>query len=85
MMRDLNDLAQMHDLSHDNLNTFIGICVRDNIDYIMSKYCSKGSLQVCIHHTMYTQCLVVVHFGFSLIVIASRLYIYIYNLHLNLK
>lgn len=36
----------MKDLSHQNINTFIGACVEPGNICILSQYCAKGSLQV---------------------------------------
>ena len=38
----------MRDLRHDNVNPFIGACVDPPNILILTEYCSKGSLQVCI-------------------------------------
>ena len=36
----------MKDLTHQNINTFIGACVEPGNICILSQYCAKGSLQV---------------------------------------
>ena len=35
----------MKDMNHENINTFIGLSVHNSDVYILSQYCSKGSLQ----------------------------------------
>jgi len=37
---------KMKDLSHQNINPFIGACVEPGNICILSQYCTKGSLQV---------------------------------------
>ena len=37
---------QLKELSHDNLNTFVGAHVEPGNSYVLFKYCAKGSLQV---------------------------------------
>ena len=37
---------KMKDLSHDNLNTFMGACVDPQNICVVWHYCNKGSLQV---------------------------------------
>ncbi|XP_055862897.1 atrial natriuretic peptide receptor 1-like isoform X2 [Biomphalaria glabrata] len=43
----LQDLKMVKELSHDNVNQFIGACVSSTpgATYILFRYCSKGSLQ----------------------------------------
>ena len=36
----------MKDLTHQNINTFVGACVDPGHICILSQYCNKGSLQV---------------------------------------
>ena len=37
---------KVKDLSHQNLNGFIGVCLDQTMVYILKQYCSRGSLQV---------------------------------------
>ncbi|XP_048248100.1 guanylate cyclase 32E-like [Haliotis rufescens] len=39
------ELKQMRDLRHDNIVQFIGACVEPNEVYVITEYCSKGSLE----------------------------------------
>ena len=40
---------QMRDLSHENINPFVGACVDPPNICVIYNFCSKGSLQVIIH------------------------------------
>jgi serine/threonine protein kinase len=42
-------LWQMRDISHEHINEFIGMCLEQDRVYIVTKYCQKGSLYVCIY------------------------------------
>ena len=46
----LQDVAYTKELSHDNVNQFLGACVSSQPGgtYVLHKYCSKGSLQVVV-------------------------------------
>ena len=47
--RDLKKQLQLRkELNHDNVARFIGACVETPYVYILSQYCSRGSLQVII-------------------------------------
>lgn len=35
----------MRDVRHDNLNPFMGACVDQNNVFIITEYCTRGSLQ----------------------------------------
>ena len=35
----------MKDLNHENLNTFIGVCFHGPTIYVLTVYCSRGSLE----------------------------------------
>lgn len=37
----------MREIRHNNINPYIGSCVEPNQIYIVTEYCSKGSLLVC--------------------------------------
>ncbi|XP_054710545.1 receptor-type guanylate cyclase Gyc76C-like [Uloborus diversus] len=39
------EMKMMREMHHDNINQFIGACVNPNCVYIVTEYCSKGSLQ----------------------------------------
>ncbi|KAI0212172.1 Resact receptor [Lamellibrachia satsuma] len=39
------ELKAMCSLSHDNVNAFIGICARGDVNNTVTKFCSKGSLR----------------------------------------
>lgn len=41
--------AQMKDLQHDHLVRFYGACVEPPHCCLLTEYCPKGSLQVCLH------------------------------------
>ncbi|KAL4223762.1 hypothetical protein ACF0H5_017228 [Mactra antiquata] len=41
----LRDLKSLRELQHENLNPFIGVSLETGNNYILMKYCSKGSLQ----------------------------------------
>jgi serine/threonine protein kinase len=41
---------QMRDMNNDNLNPFLGACVDPPNICLISKYCSKGSLQDIVHN-----------------------------------
>ncbi|XP_069135177.1 atrial natriuretic peptide receptor 2-like isoform X2 [Argopecten irradians] len=41
----LRDLKTLRELQHDNLNTFVGASLEAQNTYILTRYCSKGSLQ----------------------------------------
>ena len=36
---------QLKDMSHENVNSFMGACIQPSEVYILTLYCSKGSLQ----------------------------------------
>ena len=36
---------QMKELTHENLNPFLGVCFNGSKIYILSAYCQRGSLQ----------------------------------------
>ena len=40
-------MFQMKDISHENLNLFVGACIDPPNISLMWHYCNKGSLQVC--------------------------------------
>ncbi|XP_020632212.1 atrial natriuretic peptide receptor 2-like [Orbicella faveolata] len=46
----LLELKEMKDLTHQNINTFIGACVEPGNICILSQYCAKGSLQDVLHN-----------------------------------
>ena len=39
--------VKVRDLSHENLNPFIGACIESPNILLVWSYCKKGSLQVC--------------------------------------
>lgn len=41
------EMKQIKEIRHDNINQFIGACIKNeaNLIYIVTEYCSKGSLQ----------------------------------------
>ncbi|UYV71690.1 hypothetical protein LAZ67_9000053 [Cordylochernes scorpioides] len=39
------EMKSMKELRHDNVNKFIGACVEPHCLYVVTEYCSKGSLQ----------------------------------------
>ncbi|XP_060078401.1 atrial natriuretic peptide receptor 2-like [Ylistrum balloti] len=41
----LRDLKTLRELQHDNLNAFVGASLEAQNTYILTRYCSKGSLQ----------------------------------------
>ncbi|OWF44340.1 atrial natriuretic peptide receptor 2-like [Mizuhopecten yessoensis] len=41
----LRDLKTLRELQHDNLNSFVGASLEAQNTYILTRYCSKGSLQ----------------------------------------
>ena len=41
---------QMKDISHENLNGFVGACVHTPDIYILTHYCPKGSLMDILEH-----------------------------------
>lgn len=43
--KELVELSNMKDLSHDHLVKFYGLCIEQNDCYILTEYCSRGSLQ----------------------------------------
>ena len=38
------DNFQVKNLNHQNVNNIIGVCIEPNNIYVLSPYCSKGSL-----------------------------------------
>ena len=42
-------IFKVKDLSHENVNSFIGACLDLPVVYILSAICAKGSLQVFTH------------------------------------
>ncbi|XP_059059119.1 guanylate cyclase 32E-like [Achroia grisella] len=38
------ELKQIRELRHENLTTFVGVCVESGSSYVVSAYCSRGSL-----------------------------------------
>ena len=49
MTRDVKkELYMMKELSHDNLNRFIGACIESPLVCIVMHFCSRGSLKVSI-------------------------------------
>ena len=36
----------MREISHDNINSFLGACFETKPSFLLFKYCPKGSLQV---------------------------------------
>ncbi|KAK3753336.1 hypothetical protein QZH41_015271 [Actinostola sp. cb2023] len=46
----LVELKEMRDLSHQNINPFIGACVEPPNICILQAYCNKGSLQDVLHN-----------------------------------
>ena len=38
--------VQVRDIHHDNLTRFVGAVIDKDYNYIVTEYCSKGSLQV---------------------------------------
>ena len=43
-------LLQVRDLSHQNLNPFVGVCITSPNICIVSQFCHRGSLEVSIKH-----------------------------------
>jgi len=39
----------MCSVNHENVNAFIGIYMKDDINNTVTKFCSKGSLHVSMH------------------------------------
>ena len=48
---------KVRDLSHENLNPFIGACIESPNILLVWSYCKKGSLQVCNSFVRYTSLL----------------------------
>lgn len=46
----LLELKEMKDLTHPNINTFVGACVDPGNICILTQYCNKGSLQDVLHN-----------------------------------
>ena len=44
------ELCMMKDLTHDNVNRFVGACIDPPHVCIVSSYCSRGSLKVKLLH-----------------------------------
>lgn len=42
----LLELKEISDITHQNINTFLGACVDTPNISIITQYCNKGSLQV---------------------------------------
>lgn len=42
------NLFQLRELHHDNLNQFVGANLEPENCYVLTMYCSKGSLQVIV-------------------------------------
>jgi len=41
------ELIQVHEMRHENINAFIGVCVEAPSVPILYGYCARGSLEVC--------------------------------------
>jgi uncharacterized membrane protein YadS len=44
----LTFLNQMKDINHENVNAFIGACIKNLSLVVVSAFCSRGNLQVAI-------------------------------------
>lgn len=44
-MSDIFITEQVKQMAHENINPLIGLCIREPFFYILTTYCSKGSLQ----------------------------------------
>ena len=44
----LLELKEVSDLTHQNVNTFVGACIDNPNICLLTQYCNKGSLQVII-------------------------------------
>ena len=42
--------SKVRDISHENLNPFIGACIESPNILMVWSYCKKGSLQVLTYH-----------------------------------
>ena len=40
-------LHLLRELTHENVNKFVGACVDPQESLIVTQYCSRGSLEVC--------------------------------------
>lgn len=49
----MKEMRLLRELRHDNINSFIGACVEPMSLLLVTDYCAKGSLYVCIRSRDY--------------------------------